>query len=188
MGHCCTQPLSHPPHLQIPQGFTKRVMRSLSGSLGEHLVPTAKPGKRPTCQFLGPCCLSWRTFISNQTEMLQVCWRLDRRDAQLGWRHTTCPSMSPHCGSLWIRKGIPHPVVSKLEMSTEVGMGSPPRRSRKADGCRAAPHAIQSREQSLEGTLPRDSTEPVTGVPVPGSPPQSGCSLSFGNGGGSSPD
>lgn len=193
IGHCCTQPLSRPPCPCIPQGFTKRIAQSLSGLLGEHLIPTAKPGKRPTCQFLGPGCLSWQAFISNQMEMLQVCWRLDPRDAQPGWRHTACPSMPPCHGSLWMREGILHPVVSKLESSMEVRMGSPPRRSQRADGCRAAGcrtalHAIQSREQSPEGTLPKDSTEPVTGVPVPGSPPQSGCSLSFGNGGSSSPD
>lgn len=168
-------------------------MQSLSGSLGEHLIPTAKPGIGHLADSLGQAVSRWRTFISDQTEMLQVCWRLDPRDAQLGWRHTTRPSMSPCHGSLRMRKEIPLPEVSKLEMSTEVGMYSPPRCSWRADGCRAAGcraalHAIQSREQCLEGTLPRDSTEPVMGVLVPGSPPQSGCSLSFGDGGGSSPD
>lgn len=101
--------------------------------------------------------------------------------------------MSPHRGSLQMREGILHPAVSKLETSMDVRMGSPPRCSQMADGCRAAGcraalRAIQSREQSLEGTLPRDSMEPVTGIPVPGSPPQFGCSLSFGDGGSSSPD
>lgn len=93
--------------------------------------------------------------------------------------------MSPHRGSLQMREGILHPAVSKLEMSMDVRMGSPLRCSQMADGCRAAGcraalHAIQSREQSLEGTLPRDSMEPVTGIPVPGSPPNSAAPCPLG--------
>lgn len=125
--------------------------------------------------------------------MLQVSWRLHPGDNQFCWIHIACPSVSLCCDSLWLREGIPHPAVSKLEMSMKVQMGSPCRQSRSADGCRAAGcraalGAIQSKEQPPEGTLPRDSMEPVTGIPSLGSPPQPGCSLSFGDGGSSSPD
>lgn len=90
-------------------------------------------------------------------QIMQICWQMDPRDAHLGWRHTAGPTQHAMClGSLWICKGMWHLAISKLEMSTEVWMSSPLRSSQKVDGCRAADcrtalHAIQSREQFLEG-------------------------------------
>lgn len=102
---------------------------------------------------------TWSTLTSSQTEIMQICWRMDPRDAHLGWRHTAGPTQHAVClGSLWICKRMWHLATSKLEMSTELWMSSPLRRSQKVDGCRAADfrtalHAIQSREQFLEASL-----------------------------------
>lgn len=57
MGHCCTQPLSR-PCLCTPQGFTEDHAITQRLVRGAPLLPTAISGKRPTCQFLGPDCLS----------------------------------------------------------------------------------------------------------------------------------
>lgn len=100
----------------------------------------------------------WSTLTSSQTEMLQICWSMAPGMPILAGDtlHVPSPSMSLCHGSLWMCKGIWHLATSKLEMSTEVWMSSPLRHSQKVDGCRAADcrtalHAIQSREQSLEG-------------------------------------
>lgn len=43
-------------------------------------------------------------------------------NAQLSWRHTACPSTSPSKGSLWMCKGILHPVLRELERSPSGGL------------------------------------------------------------------
>lgn len=146
-------------------------MQSLSGLFGEPLIPTAKPERRPTCQFLGPGHLVNLHLQSNRNAANFAGRWTPGMPSLAGDTLHVPPSVSLCHGSLWMCKGIWHLAMSKLETSREVWMSSPLRRSQKADGCRAADcrtalHAIQSREQSLEHTLPRGHTEPVIGIPV----------------------
>jgi len=138
MDHCCTQPLSSPPCLRIPRGFTKRTVQSPGSLLGEHLVLTARPGRRLTCPSLGPGCLSLVKFHlqsdSNAASVLEAgtqgcpAWLETHRTSQhvpvpqfpMDAQGNTAPSGEP--------AGNKHGATDGL--STEV--------LPEADGCRAA--------------------------------------------------
>lgn len=106
-------------------------------------VPWARPSGQPSPPLKQKCCKSAGGWTPGMPILAGDTLHIP-------------PSTSLCHGSLWMCKGIWHLAMSKLEMSTDVWMSSPLRRSQKVDGCRAedcrtALRAIQSREQSLEG-------------------------------------